>query len=236
MTEPDFRTYETVGALVVVFDADNRIVYWNHHCAELTGYTLEEVRGRRLWDFLLLPEEVEPVKAEFERLPMSERARPYTNYWVTKTGERRWIAFSHTVTRQPDGRVQYLVKTGIDRSASKQASDALRVAEATHGARTLEVERVYDNARRVTEDLREANQHMVSATIQAQEVTEQLEAALSRAQESERELRAVAELRERFIGIVSHDLRNPLEQSTHFEHAGHPRTFTVFRSTSCDPW
>ena len=51
---------------------------------------------------------------------------------------------------------------------------------------------------------------MVSATIRAQELTEKVEAALTRAEESERELRAAAEFREMFIGIVGHDLRNPL--------------------------
>ena len=51
---------------------------------------------------------------------------------------------------------------------------------------------------------------MVSATIRAQEMTETVEAALVRSEDSARELRAVAELRERFLGIVGHDLRNPL--------------------------
>ena len=62
----------------------------------------------------------------------------------------------------------------------------------------------------LADDLREANQHMVSATIRAQELTEEVEAALTRSEESERELRAMAEFREMFIGIVGHDLRNPL--------------------------
>ena len=51
---------------------------------------------------------------------------------------------------------------------------------------------------------------MVRATIRAQELTEKVEAALRRAEASERELRVVAEFREMFIGIVGHDLRNPL--------------------------
>ena len=29
LTESDFQTFETVGALVVVLDVDGRIVYWN---------------------------------------------------------------------------------------------------------------------------------------------------------------------------------------------------------------
>ena len=210
MTESEFQIFEAVGALVVVLEADGRIVYWNHSCSDLTGYSLEEVRGRRLWDFLLPAEEVEAVKAAFGELPISTRPRPYANHWVTKTGERRWIVFSHSVTRHPDWRIQYIIKTGIDRTESERIADAQRVSDAKLGAHAVEIERLYDDARRVTDDLREANQHMVSATIRAQESTEKMEAALLRAEESQRELRGIAELRERFIGIVSHDLRNPL--------------------------
>ena len=59
-------------------------------------------------------------------------------------------------------------------------------------------------------DQREANERMVGATIRAQELTVEADAAKARVEESERELRAVAEFREMFIGILGHDLRNPL--------------------------
>src|SRR4051812_9728890 len=52
-------------------------------------------------------------------------------------------------------------------------------------------------------DLREVNARMVAATLDAQEAAE-------RADDSASELRAVAELRELFIGILGHDLRGPL--------------------------
>lgn len=206
----DFHAFELVGALVVVLDVEGRIVYWNHCCSDLTGYSLDEVVGRRFWDFALVPEEVEPVKAIFGAMLTSRRPSTHSNYWVSKTGERRWIAFSHTVTTHPDGTIQYVIKTGIDRTENKQVSDALRVSEESLGARAVEAARLYANARQVTDDLREANSHMVSATLRAQELAEKAELELARSEQSERDLRAVAELRETFIGIVGHDLRNPL--------------------------
>jgi PAS domain S-box-containing protein len=210
VTESDFQIFETVGALVVVLQADGEILYWNRACSDLTGYPLEQARGRRLWDLVLVPEEVERVKAVFGTMLTSGRPRLYANNWVTKRGERRWIAWSHTLTRHPDGRIQYIVKTGIDRTESKRATEALLASEAMLGARAAETTRLYEDARRVTSDLREANEHMVSATIQAQELSEKLEAALALSEASERELRAVGEIREMFMGILGHDLRNPL--------------------------
>ena len=210
MRESDFEIFETVAALVVVFDRDGRIAYWNQRCSELTGYSLEEARGRNLWDFVLVSEEVEAVKAIFATPLGFEHPSSYANYWLTRAGERRWIAWSLISTRAPDGRFRYRIETGIDRTESKEALDALLASAARLDLRAAEAVRLYEASRRAAEELREANQHMVSATIRAQEMTETVEAALVRSEDSARELRAVAELRERFLGIVGHDLRNPL--------------------------
>ena len=70
---------------------------------------------------------------------------------------------------------------------------------------------------RILSDLRETNEKLVLAMIREQELTElaksaQLSAELvtEKLRETERELRATAEFRERLLGIVGHDLRNPL--------------------------
>jgi PAS domain S-box-containing protein len=194
--QTDFQAFEAIAALVVVLGVDDRIVHWNQACADLTGYSLDEIRGRRLGEFLLDPAEAEPVGSALATLQTAERPSRFANYWVTKTGERRWIAWSTTATKGLDGQPRYVINTGFDRTESKQAEDKLgRMVGLTSDA---------------THDLREANQHMVSATIRAQELAEEAEAAKARLTESERELREVAEFREMFIGIVGHDLRNPL--------------------------
>ena len=72
MTESDFQTFEAVGALVVVLDVDDRIVYWNQACSDLTGYSLDEVRGRRSGTSFV-PEEVEPVRAALGGAGRGER-------------------------------------------------------------------------------------------------------------------------------------------------------------------
>ncbi len=130
MTAPDFQCFEAVGALVVVLDLDQHIVYWNRPCSDLTGYSLEEVRGRCFSDFLLVPEEVEPVKAVLAKLSSAEQPSRLANYWVSKTGEQHWIAWSNTLTQAPDAQAQYIIKTGIDRSEAKRVEDALRTSEA----------------------------------------------------------------------------------------------------------
>ncbi|CAN5329484.1 HAMP domain-containing sensor histidine kinase [soil metagenome] len=63
---------------------------------------------------------------------------------------------------------------------------------------------------RLVVDQREANQQMVIATLRARDLTVEADVARQRAEDSEQKLRAVAEFREMFIGILGHDLRNPL--------------------------
>src|ERR1019366_1732489 len=55
-------------------------------------------------------------------------------------------------------------------------------------------------------DQREANAQMVRATIRAEELALEADAARARAEKSERELHAVAEFREMFIAMLGHDL------------------------------
>ncbi len=59
-------------------------------------------------------------------------------------------------------------------------------------------------------DQREANEKLVLATIRAQELADVADVAKGHAEASARDLRTVAEFREMFIGILGHDLRNPL--------------------------
>jgi PAS domain S-box-containing protein len=358
----DFQAFEAIGALVVVLDPDGRIIHWNQACVDLTGYSLDEVRGRRFWELLLVPAEVEPARALLAKQWTTERPIRFANHWLTKTGERRWIAWSNTVTKSAEGHPRYMIATGIERTEADRAEgkdrellaelgttldtldpgetltriaslvvrdladlcivdlidrdgelrrmkvlhrdpgkttlceafqrlpvdgphapvvlsvvqskharlmaevspqylesiardhehlrtlralaprslivvpllarggllgalvlvstdpcrrygeEELRLAEkvASRAALAIENARLYEDASSLTDDLREANQQMVSATIRAQELTEEAEAAKARTAESERELREVAEFRETFIGIVGHDLRTPL--------------------------
>ncbi len=59
-------------------------------------------------------------------------------------------------------------------------------------------------------DQREANEQMVIATLRAQELKEEADIAKERAEANASDLRSVAEFREMFLGMLGHDLRNPL--------------------------
>ncbi|MEH2239331.1 response regulator [Nostoc sp.] len=105
---------DTTSALVIVLDPKGQIIRFNQACEQTTGYSFDEVKGRHFWNLFLLPEQIEQVKAVFEQLRSGEGPKEYENYWVTKDGSRRLIAWTNTTLRDYEGYVEYIVATGID--------------------------------------------------------------------------------------------------------------------------
>jgi PAS domain S-box-containing protein len=109
----------TTRALIVVLHTDGRIVVFNPACERLTGYRLEEVQGRRVWDFLLAPEEADGVMAVFADLRAGHSPNTHENHWITKSGERRFIEWSNSAVTDKTGRVTYVIGTGTDVTRQK---------------------------------------------------------------------------------------------------------------------
>lgn len=117
---------DTLSALVVVLDHEGRIVRFNRACERTTGYSTEEVVGRRVWDLFLTPQDVEPMKAVFEQLPAGEFPKEHENVWLTREGERRLIAWSNTALPGRAGKVAYVIATGIDITEQREAQQRIQ--------------------------------------------------------------------------------------------------------------
>jgi PAS domain S-box-containing protein len=105
---------DTSAALVVVLDRQGRIVRFNRASEQTTGYTAAEVRGQPFWQLFLLPEETAGVKAVFEHLLTGNFPNRHENYWLTRDGSRRLIAWSNSGLPGDDGKVEYVISVGID--------------------------------------------------------------------------------------------------------------------------
>ncbi len=116
--------------LVVVLDPKGRIVHFNRACQVLTGYSLEEAKGMRTWEFLLPADELGGFKSVLEHLT-PQTTQEHQSHWVTKDGRTRLIAWWINVTAEEDGRLQYVIGSGIDITERQQAREQARQSEAT---------------------------------------------------------------------------------------------------------
>lgn len=120
---------DTAGALVIMLNAQGRILRFNRACEQISGYIFEEVKGKQIWELLLPPEEMNPFKKNFEKLQSGQSLPDYESCWVTKSGERRVIAWSSTVLTDFEGVVEYIINTGLDITGRKRTEEALRRSE-----------------------------------------------------------------------------------------------------------
>jgi PAS domain S-box-containing protein len=105
---------DTSAALVVVLDRCGRIVRFNRACERTTGYTAAEVRAQSVWDLFIVPEEIDSVKVIFDRLRSGQFPNRHENYWLTRQGERRLVAWSNSALMDDAGEVEYVISIGID--------------------------------------------------------------------------------------------------------------------------
>jgi PAS domain S-box-containing protein len=104
----------TVGALVVVLDPEGSIIRFNRACERTTGYSFADVAGQKIWDALMVPEEVDRFKSVLLRLCSDQFPSDYEGYLVKRDGARRLVAWSSTVLPGIGGTPTYIIATGID--------------------------------------------------------------------------------------------------------------------------
>jgi len=118
---------DMAGALVVVLNKEGQIVRFNRACQKLTGYSLDEVSGNHVWDLLLIPEEVEPVKAVFRGVRGGGSPNQHESYWVSKDGNRRLISWLNTALPTQQGSAEFVLSIGTDITDQRRAEENMQM-------------------------------------------------------------------------------------------------------------
>jgi diguanylate cyclase (GGDEF)-like protein/PAS domain S-box-containing protein len=114
---------DAATSLILVMDADARLVRWNRACEQLLGYAAADLEGPGAVLDLVPASERSLADAAMEALIAGESPVRTEFHWRTRAGDLRLIAWSITALTGPDGEVTYMVGTGID------ITDARRWAE-----------------------------------------------------------------------------------------------------------
>ncbi len=120
---------DTASALIIVLNRQGKIVIFNRACEQLTGVPAQEALGKLFWDLFLIPGEVKEVRRIFTDLLAGKFPNHHENHWLTRSGERRLISWNNTGITNASGEVEYVVGTGIDITAQREAEEALRESE-----------------------------------------------------------------------------------------------------------
>lgn len=138
-SERRFRmAVETMTLVGVMLDREARITLANQFLLDLTGWKREEVLGRD-WFEVFLPEDVRPsVRKIFEAAIHSTNFMAhYENEIVTRTGERRLIAWNNVAIRDAEGEVTGVTSIGEDITERTQLQAQLLQSQKMEAMGTL---------------------------------------------------------------------------------------------------
>jgi two-component system sensor kinase FixL len=105
---------ETAQNIVLVLGTDGRIVRFNAYMEELSGWQVDEVRGRDWFDTFLPEHDRQPIRELFARALGGERARGNVTPIVTKGGHEREIEWYDASLTDANGELVGLLCTGQD--------------------------------------------------------------------------------------------------------------------------
>jgi PAS domain S-box-containing protein len=131
---------ENVHLIAVSLDLDGRITFCNQYLADLSGYTREELIGRSWSDTF------NPADEAFVAHVREGSINPHEEMFIlTRSGERREIAWNNTLLRDDAGRLIGSTSIGEDVTERNRATRRLllqvQVARALAGAPTMDVAR-----------------------------------------------------------------------------------------------
>ncbi|HUX02645.1 MAG TPA: diguanylate cyclase [Phycisphaerae bacterium] len=146
--ERDFvRAVVETSEIVIISVAlpDGAITLFNRGAERVTGYARDEVLGRRYREVLLPPDDV-PLAKKVGRAILDGRFDPvgsHEHLIVTKSGERRLVSWTFTVSRDPKGAGRCdVVAYGLDVTEQRRMQSSLEQAKADLERANAELKRL----------------------------------------------------------------------------------------------
>jgi PAS domain S-box-containing protein len=115
----------TANAMVVHLDRNGKVLIFNQAAEDITGYSLEEIRGQN-WFEKIVPRERYPAAwQEFERLMAGGIPIHFENPILSKNGEERYIAWQNSLLHE-GGALTGILSFGLDITERKQRETELQ--------------------------------------------------------------------------------------------------------------
>lgn len=118
----------TAQVIIIILDRNGYIVFINPYMEDISGYTLDEVKGKEWFETFVEDQIQEKVRSLFKKAIGDIRTRGEVNPIVLKDGRTRFIEWYDTTFKGADGSIDGLLAIGHDITDKKKAEEALQQA------------------------------------------------------------------------------------------------------------
>ena len=116
-----------VNNAVVINDSDNHVTWVNAAFEKITGFNLNDVKGKRLGDLIIGPKTDLELIAEVRRLTKKRQSFTIDMLAYTKDKREIWLSVYNTVVLDEEGNVDAEVEIIIDITDKKRAEEELQI-------------------------------------------------------------------------------------------------------------
>ena len=120
---------ETAQVIVLVLDTEGRIMRYNRFTEELSGYRLEEVRGKDWFNIFMPEQEREQIRHVFQKTVSDIQTIGQVNPLVTRNGQQRLVAWYDKTLKDAAGQVIGVLTIGHDITEKKKQEEQLLQAQ-----------------------------------------------------------------------------------------------------------
>lgn len=113
--------------IAVILDREGKVVFSNEYFLKLTGWSWQDVLQSDWFERFVLPAEREKRRARYLQHIQREKIDHQQESWLlTRTGDKRLIAWNNTFIRNPDGSVAGMARIGQDITEARKNEEKIR--------------------------------------------------------------------------------------------------------------
>ena len=124
----------TAQAIILILDTEGHIVYINPYMEMISGYNLEEVKGKDWFEMFLPSHTQESTRTLFRKAIGNTQTRGNVDVIITKDGRERLIEWYDKTLKGAEGSIEGLLAIGQDITERRRAEEALKRNEERYRA------------------------------------------------------------------------------------------------------